>query len=55
MKLTGKTVTVTLKNGSDIQGSVFRVDTSMTIHLKSAKITRKDSDPMTLDFTTIRG
>jgi small nuclear ribonucleoprotein D1 len=55
MKLNHETVTVTLKNGFDVRGTVAGVDISMNIHLKSAKITQKDSDPIPLDFTTIRG
>lgn len=55
MKLTHESVTIALKNGSNVSGSVTGVDMSMNTHLKSAKLTPKNGDPIPLDFITIRG
>jgi small nuclear ribonucleoprotein D1 len=55
MKLTHESVTVALKNGSNVFGTVIGVDMSMNTHLKSAKLTPKNGEPISLDFITIRG
>jgi small nuclear ribonucleoprotein D1 len=38
-KLTREQVTIELKNGSVVQGTVVGVDTTMNCHLRKAKIT----------------
>ena len=55
MKLTHESVTIALKNGSNVFGTVIGVDMSMNTHLKSAKLTPKNGEPISLDFITIRG
>lgn len=40
-KLTNETVTIELKNGSVIHGTVMGVDHSMNTHLKTVKMTMK--------------
>ncbi len=55
MKLTNETVTIELKNGTVVIGTITGVDVSMNTHLKAVRLTVKGSDPVTLDHLTIRG
>jgi small nuclear ribonucleoprotein D1 len=55
MKLTNETVTIELKNGSVVVGTITGVDVSMNTHLKTVKLTTKGNDPISLDHLTIRG
>lgn len=56
MKLTNETVTIELKNGSSVTGTITSVDMQMNTHLKSVKLRARDSDtPMSLDTMSIRG
>jgi small nuclear ribonucleoprotein (snRNP)-like protein len=55
MKLTNETVTIELKNGSVVVGTITGVDVSMNTHLKTVKLTIKGYDPVNLDHMTIRG
>ena len=68
MKLSNETVTVELKNGSAVQGTVsgmliqrsfFQpfpgVDMSMNIHMKNVKVTLKGKNPVPMDHISIRG
>ncbi len=55
MKLTNETVTIELKNGSVVVGTITGVDVSMNTHLKTVRLTTKGNDPITLDHMTIRG
>jgi small nuclear ribonucleoprotein D1 len=55
MKLKKETVTVELKNGTVISGSVAKVDPSMNIHLSKVKMTVRGKNPETLDSLSVRG
>ncbi|TPX31453.1 hypothetical protein SmJEL517_g05178 [Synchytrium microbalum] len=55
MKLNNETVTIELKNGTIVNGTVTGVDMQMNTHLKTVKMTVKNKEPMQLDTLSIRG
>lgn len=55
MKLANETVTIELKDGTVVQGTIFGVDINMNIHLKTVKVTYKKKNPILMDHLTIRG
>ena len=55
MKLSHEQVTIELKNGTSVTGSVAGVDMSMNTHLKKVKMTIKGRDSVNLDHISIRG
>ncbi|WWD15661.1 hypothetical protein CI109_100083 [Kwoniella shandongensis] len=59
MKLNNETVTIELKNGTVIHGTITSVDPQMNTHLKSVKLTLRSQSssqpPLSLDSIAIRG
>lgn len=55
MKLHNETVTIELKNGTIVSGTIVGVDASMNTHLKKVKLKPKGRMPENLDSFTIRG
>lgn len=55
MKLNQETVTVELKNGTVVHGTISGVDVAMNTHLKAVKMTVRNREPQQLDSLSIRG
>ncbi|KAK6902574.1 hypothetical protein V866_008725 [Kwoniella sp. B9012] len=58
MKLNNETVTIELKNGTIVHGTITSVDPQMNTHLKSVKLTLRSQttqQPLSLDSIAIRG
>jgi len=55
MKLKSETVTIELKNGTTVHGTVVGVDYSMNIHMKGVKFTPRGKNPTNLERVSVRG
>eukprot|EP00826_Nyctotherus_ovalis_P041056 TRINITY_DN4095_c0_g4_i1.p1 TRINITY_DN4095_c0_g4~~TRINITY_DN4095_c0_g4_i1.p1 ORF type:complete len:118 (+),score=20.05 TRINITY_DN4095_c0_g4_i1:76-429(+) len=55
MKMNYEVVTIELKNGSEITGTITGVDFKMNIHLKGVKVTLRGRETIAMDQLTIRG
>ena len=55
MKLNQETVTIELKNGTVVHGTISGVDVAMNTHLKAVKMTVRNREPQQLDSLSIRG
>ncbi|KAI7756954.1 hypothetical protein M8C21_009998, partial [Ambrosia artemisiifolia] len=54
-QLNNETVSIELKNGTVVHGTITGVDISMNTHLKTVKLTLKGKNPVTLDHLSVRG
>ncbi|WAQ81816.1 hypothetical protein PtA15_2A128 [Puccinia triticina] len=53
--LNQETVTIELKNGTVVHGTISGVDVAMNTHLKAVKMTVRNREPQQLDSLSIRG
>merc|ERR1719517_8952 len=54
-KMVNEAVTMELKNGTNIQGTITGVDMSMNTHLKGVKVTVRHKNPVQMSYLSIRG
>ncbi|KAA8644216.1 mRNA splicing protein SMD1 [Aspergillus tanneri] len=55
MKCTNETVTIELKNGTILHGTITSISPQMNTALRTVKMTPKGRDPISLDTINIRG
>lgn len=55
MKLSNETVTIELKNGTIVHGTIIGMDVNMNTHLRAVKMTAKDKDPIVVENLSVRG
>mmetsp|Transcript_14438 Transcript_14438/g.23879 ORF Transcript_14438/g.23879 Transcript_14438/m.23879 type:complete len:119 (+) Transcript_14438:137-493(+) len=54
-KLTKEQVTIELKNGTVISGTIVGVDATMNCHLRKAKVTLRGKSPRSYSTLSVRG
>eukprot|EP00933_Yihiella_yeosuensis_P037660 TRINITY_DN3164_c6_g1_i1.p1 TRINITY_DN3164_c6_g1~~TRINITY_DN3164_c6_g1_i1.p1 ORF type:complete len:133 (+),score=43.56 TRINITY_DN3164_c6_g1_i1:90-488(+) len=54
-KMVNETVTMELKNGTQVQGTITACDSSMNTHLKQVKVTVRHKNPVNMAYLSIRG
>ncbi|KNC79175.1 hypothetical protein SARC_08424 [Sphaeroforma arctica JP610] len=54
-KINGESVSIELKNGTIVNGTITGVDVSMNTHLKAVKMTVKGREPVNLETLSVRG
>lgn len=55
MKLANETVTIELKNGTVVHGTITGMDVSMNTHLKAVTMTLSGKEPVQLETLSVRG
>lgn len=55
MRLKNESVTVELKNGTTVAGTITDVDSKMNTHLKLVRVTAKGKPTVTLENFSVRG
>jgi len=55
MKCANETVTIELKNGTIIHGTITSVSPQMNTALRAVKMTQRGRDPISLDTINLRG
>ncbi|KEZ44292.1 hypothetical protein SAPIO_CDS3252 [Scedosporium apiospermum] len=55
MKCANETVTIELKNGTIVHGTIMSVSPQMNTALRNVRMTAKGQDPISLDTMNIRG
>jgi small nuclear ribonucleoprotein D1 len=55
MRLKNESVTVELKNGTSVSGTIADVDSKMNTHLKLARVSVKGRPPVSLENYSVRG
>jgi small nuclear ribonucleoprotein D1 len=55
MKLTNETVSIELKNGTVVMGTITGVDVAMNTHLKRVTLMPKGRNPMKIENMSVRG